>query len=34
MSAEGELRRAADKALSLASGDGRQAEIVLIAEDA
>lgn len=33
MSGEAELRRAAEKALAFASGDGRQAEIVLIAED-
>ena len=34
MSGEAELKRAADKALSYASGDGRQAEVVLISEDA
>src|SRR5688500_11386259 len=33
MSAEADLKRAADKALSYAAGDGRQAEIVLVAED-
>src|SRR5687768_3539251 len=34
MSAEAELRQAADRALSFASGDGRQAEVVLISDDA
>ena len=34
MGGEAELKRAADWALSCASGDGRQAEVVFIAEDA
>ena len=34
MGSEAELKRAADRALSFASGEGRQAEIVLIADDA
>ncbi|HET7769324.1 MAG TPA: TldD/PmbA family protein [Chloroflexota bacterium] len=34
MSAEAELKRAAERALSFASGDGREAEVVLISDDA
>src|SRR5687768_4842225 len=34
MSAEAELKRAAEQALSFASGDGREAEVVLISDDA